>query len=69
MSSPRGSGRPAAFGFSLATLARRATTDQGGSTAVEYALIAAGIGAAVAATVYSVGITAANLVPMFSNWF
>jgi Flp pilus assembly pilin Flp len=43
--------------------------DQRGATAVEYALIAAGLGAVVAATAYSVGITTASLAPAVSNWF
>jgi Flp pilus assembly pilin Flp len=50
-------------------LARRTAADQRGATAIEYALIAAGIGAVVAATVYSVGMTTASLAPAFSNWF
>ena len=41
-------------------LARRFLADQQGATAIEYALIAAGIGAAVAATVYSLGATTKN---------
>ena len=36
-------------------LARRFLEDQQGATAIEYALIAAGIGATVATTVYSLG--------------
>ncbi len=43
------------------TLTRRAAGDEQGGTAIEYALIAAGIGAAVAATVYSLGTSTANL--------
>ena len=38
-------------GRSIATLSRRAAGDEEGGTAIEYALIASGIGAAVAATV------------------
>ena len=53
----------------LATLDRRAATDERGATAVEYALIAAGIGAVVAATVYTIGNTIANLMPSTSNLF
>ena len=48
---------------------RRLAADEHGATAIEYALIAAGIGAAVAATVYSLGTTTrslyANLAAMF----
>lgn len=45
----------------VARLGRRAASDEQGGTAIEYALIAAGIGAAVAATVYSLGTSTANL--------
>jgi pilus assembly protein Flp/PilA len=36
---------------------RRFAADQAGATAIEYALIAAGVGAAVAATVWGLGTT------------
>jgi pilus assembly protein Flp/PilA len=36
---------------------RRLGSDQNGATAIEYALIAAGVGAAVATTVYGLGST------------
>ncbi len=36
---------------------RRLAKDQEGATAIEYALLASGIGAAVAATVWSLGTT------------
>jgi pilus assembly protein Flp/PilA len=36
---------------------RRLGSDQDGATAIEYALIAAGVGAAVASTVYGLGTT------------
>ncbi len=39
----------------LMMLRRRMATNEDGATAIEYALIASGIGAAVAATVWSVG--------------
>ena len=39
----------------LALLRRRATGDEHGATAIEYAMIAAGVGLAVATTVWSVG--------------
>ncbi len=38
-------------------LARRFHADESGTTAIEYALIAAGIGATIAATVYNMGST------------
>jgi pilus assembly protein Flp/PilA len=45
----------------VAMLCEHAAGDEAGGTAIEYALIAAGIGAAVAATVYSLGTSTANL--------
>ena len=42
---------------SLARLVRRFRADESGATAIEYALIAAGVGATVAATVYNMGTT------------
>ena len=42
---------------SFGELMRRFRADQRGATAIEYALIAAGIGATVAATVYNLGST------------
>ena len=45
----------------VARLSRRVAGDEHGGTAIEYALIAAGIGAAVAATVYSLGMSTASL--------
>ncbi len=45
----------------LAFLRARIATDEEGATAIEYALIAAGIGAAVAATVWSLGSTTNGL--------
>ena len=42
---------------SLGVLVRRFHADQSGATAIEYALIAAGIGATIAATVYNMGST------------
>jgi pilus assembly protein Flp/PilA len=38
-------------------LLRRFGADESGTTAIEYALIAAGIGATIAATVYNMGST------------
>jgi pilus assembly protein Flp/PilA len=40
---------------SFGVLARRFRSDESGATAIEYALIAAGIGATIAATVYNLG--------------
>jgi Flp pilus assembly pilin Flp len=68
-SPPTGLHRTSTIRTHLATLGRRAATDQSGATAVEYALIAAGIGAAVAATVYTLGNTSANLAPTMSQLF
>jgi Flp pilus assembly pilin Flp len=45
----------------FARLSRRVAGNEDGGTAIEYALIAAGVGAVVAATVYSLGTTTAGL--------
>jgi Flp pilus assembly pilin Flp len=50
-------------------MARCGAADQSGASAIQYALVAAGLGAVIAATVYSVGITTASLVPTFSNLY
>ena len=42
---------------SFARLARRFNADECGATAIEYAMIAAGIGATIAATVFNMGTT------------
>jgi Flp pilus assembly pilin Flp len=42
---------------SFGNFARRFHADEGGATAIEYALIAAGIGATIAATVFNMGST------------
>jgi len=55
--------------LNITALVKRATRDENGGTAIEYALIAAGIGAAVAATVFSVGTTTANLFKSVANMF
>jgi Flp pilus assembly pilin Flp len=53
----------------LALLRARLVTDEQGATAIEYALMASGIGAAVAATVWNLGSTTkgfyASLAAMF----
>jgi Flp pilus assembly pilin Flp len=41
----------------IALLRRRVAGDEQGATAIEYAMMAAGIGAAVATTVWSIGST------------
>jgi pilus assembly protein Flp/PilA len=51
----------------LARLGRRVAGDEDGGSAIEYALIAAGIGAAVAATVYSLGTSTAGLYQTIAN--
>jgi len=43
------------LGLMLALLRRRVADDEHGATAIEYAMIAAGVGLAVATTVWSVG--------------
>jgi pilus assembly protein Flp/PilA len=43
-----------------ARIATRFLADERGATAIEYALIASGIGAAVAATVFGIGSTVMN---------
>lgn len=45
----------------IARPSRHLAGDEHGGTAIKYAMIAAGIGAAVAATVYSLGSTTAGL--------
>ena len=42
---------------SFGELARRFRADESGATAIEYAMIAAGIGATIAATVFNMGTT------------
>jgi len=48
----------------LARLCRAFAADERGATAIEYAMIAAGIGAAVAATVWSLG---SKVTTLFTN--
>ncbi|MBX9775054.1 MAG: Flp family type IVb pilin [Xanthobacteraceae bacterium] len=48
---------------------KRAAGDQEGGTAMKYALIAAGIGAAVAGTVYSLGTFTAGLYQTIAGLF
>jgi Flp pilus assembly pilin Flp len=53
----------------ITALGQRAAGDVNGSTAIKYALIAAGIGATVAATVFSLGTASANLYQSVANLF
>jgi Flp pilus assembly pilin Flp len=53
----------------IALLSRRVARSEEGATAIEYAMIAAGIGATVAATVYSLGVTTASLYQGVANGF
>jgi pilus assembly protein Flp/PilA len=48
----------------LARLYRTFATDKSGATAIEYAMIAAGIGTAIAATVWTLG---SNLNLLYTN--
>jgi Flp pilus assembly pilin Flp len=61
--------RASKLSSTLALLRARIATDEHGATAIEYALVASGVGAAVAATVWSLGSTThnfyANLAAMF----
>ena len=58
---PAGHMRKLSLRLHVALLSRRVAKSEEGATAIEYAVIAAGIGATVAATVYSVGTTTASL--------
>ena len=53
----------------VSMLGKRAAGDEEGGTAIEYALIASGIGAAVAATVFSLGTTTPTLYQTVANMF
>jgi Flp pilus assembly pilin Flp len=57
------------LGSALALLRARMATDQDGATAIEYALVASGIGAAVAATVWSLGSTTNNFYASLAAMF
>jgi pilus assembly protein Flp/PilA len=54
-------------GSTLALLRARIASDEHGATAIEYALVASGIGAAVAATVWSLGTTTNGLYASIST--
>jgi len=53
----------------MALLRARLANDEQGATAIEYALIASGVGAAVAAAVYQLGSTAQGLYSHLSSLF
>jgi Flp pilus assembly pilin Flp len=53
----------------LAVLRARVATDETGATAIEYGLIACGVGAAVAATVWSLGSTTHNFYASLAAMF
>jgi Flp pilus assembly pilin Flp len=55
--------------LALELLRARVIRDEAGATAIEYALIASGVGAAVAATVYSLGSTTHDLYARISSLF
>lgn len=57
------------LGSTLALLRARMATDEHGATAIEYALVASGIGAAVAATVWSLGTTTNAFYASLANLF
>jgi pilus assembly protein Flp/PilA len=50
-------------------LRARLASDETGATAIEYALIASGVGAAVAATVYNLGSTTQGLYSHLASMF
>lgn len=53
----------------ITAMGKRATGDENGGNAIRYAMIAAGIGAVVAATVFSLGNTTAGLHQSVANIF
>ena len=53
----------------LTLLRTRMAAEENGATAIEYALVASGIGAAVAATVWSLGTTTNALYASIANLF
>jgi Flp pilus assembly pilin Flp len=61
--------RKSRLGSTLALLRARLVTDEQGATAIEYALMASGIGAAVAATVWSLGSTTKNFYSSLAAMF
>ena len=57
------------LGSTLTLLRARMAADEDGATAIEYALVASGIGAAVAATVWSLGTTTNAFYASLANLF
>ena len=61
--------RKSTLALHLMLMRRRMTKNEDGATAIEYALLASGIGAAVAATVWSLGTTTKGLYQSLANLF
>ena len=61
--------RKSQIGSVLAFLHKHLVANEQGATAIEYALIASGVGAAVAATVYNLGSTTQGLYSHLSSLF
>jgi pilus assembly protein Flp/PilA len=55
--------------LTMAIMRQRLATDERGATAIEYAMIAAGIGVAIAATVTSLGSAVSNLYTSIASIF
>lgn len=63
------SSRRSSLRFTLKVLRRGLAADEQGATAIEYALVAAGVGAAVAVSVYHLGSATAGLYSQLSSLF
>ena len=55
--------------LTMAIMRQRLADDERGATAIEYAMIAAGIGVAIAATVTSLGLAVSNLYTSIASIF
>jgi pilus assembly protein Flp/PilA len=55
--------------LTMAIMRQRLAADERGTTAIEYAMIAAGIGVAIAATVTSLGSAVSNLYTSIASIF
>ena len=55
--------------LTMAIMRQRLATDERGATAIDYAMIAAGIGVAIAATVTSLGSAVSNLYTSIASIF
>jgi pilus assembly protein Flp/PilA len=55
--------------LTMAIMRQRLAADERGATAIEYAMIAAGIGVAIAATVTSLGSAVSNLYTSIASIF